>query len=276
MTDPTTEPGGQEVAQRPARTPVPLGLRVDNLDTAYRVSKYLADSSLVPRALQGKPGDCLMVVMYGAELGLSIFQSVQGLAPINGRLTMSVDLRVGLTRERKGYLTGVACGHLLSGPDEPPVRCGELAGSAVHFRHGAAGHHPYVEDHDDTRCRYRVENPRTGEVWFGEFTVDDALRAGLLTRDDNGDLVARSDYGKPLPWQLYRRDLLLARAATRACRRAAPEVGFGLYTEEEVEQMPLEAEVVERPHPAEPEPTTTVEEDAAALREMDQAAQGGA
>jgi hypothetical protein len=246
MTDPD-EPG-QDVAPRRAepKVPVQLGVRVTDLDTAYRAAQAIAISGLCPQDLHGKPADVLLVIMYGSELGLSIVQSLQGIVPIKGRITMSAELRVGLTK-REGFLTGIACGKVVAKDGPTIIRCGEFAHAPAHQPgpHRVPDH-PYQEDHDLERCRYRVENARTGEITFGEFTTEDAVRAGLLTRgkgDNEGKLISRSMRGNAQPWELYGRDMLWNRAAARACRRAAPQVGYGLYTEEEVESLePVTAE----------------------------------
>lgn len=256
----TPDEPGQDVAHRRAepKVPVQLGVRVTDLDTAYRAANAIAISGLCPQDLHGKPADVLLVIMYGSELGLSIVQSLQGIVPIKGRITMSAELRVGLTK-REGFLTGIACGKVVAKDGPVTVRCGEFAHADVHKspnpRSGSGATaihdesrpwHPYQEDHDLERCRYRVENARTGEITFGEFTTDDAVRAGLLMRgkgDNEGKLISRSMRGNPQPWELYGRDMLWNRAAARACRRAAPQVGYGLYTEEEVESLePVTAE----------------------------------
>jgi hypothetical protein len=272
----TPEPTGQEVEQRrpESKVPVQLGVRVTDLDTAYRAAQAIAMSNLCPEALQGKPADVLMIIMYGTELGLSIIQSIQGIIPIKGRITMSAELRVGLTGNA-GYLTGVACGRIVDKDGATVIRCGEFAHADVH--RGPQADHRYQEDHDLTRCRYRVESTRTGAITFGEFTQDDALRAHLLvegTGEDAGKLISRKgQYKTPQPWELYGRDMLWNRAAARACRRAAPQVGYGLYTEEEAEEIaarePIRADAVVDTQPVAEEPPGDPAADADDLRAME-------
>lgn len=48
-------------------------------------AKLVANSDLVPKDYKGKPGNVLIAVQMGAELGLSPMQAVQNIAVINGR-----------------------------------------------------------------------------------------------------------------------------------------------------------------------------------------------
>lgn len=54
-------------------------------DEALRVADILAKSDLVPRDYRGKPGNVLVAWQMGAEIGLSLMQSLQNISVINGR-----------------------------------------------------------------------------------------------------------------------------------------------------------------------------------------------
>ncbi|TAM07222.1 MAG: hypothetical protein EPN70_03350 [Paraburkholderia sp.] len=56
-----------------------------SLEEALRFADYLADSDLVPKDFKGKPGNVLVAMQWGAELGLKPMQSLQNIAVINGR-----------------------------------------------------------------------------------------------------------------------------------------------------------------------------------------------
>lgn len=60
------------------------------------LAKQLATSALIPKTLQGKPGDILVVLMTGAELGLQPMQSLRGISVINGKGVCDAALLVGL------------------------------------------------------------------------------------------------------------------------------------------------------------------------------------
>jgi len=85
-------------------------------------------------------------------------------------------------------------------------------------------------------------------IGIASYTLDDAKRANLLGKDN---------------WRTNPEDMLVARATTRAVRRYAPTVLFGLATPDEIDD-PLEI-----PAAPEPPPTlaTTLERDQAQLEQ---------
>lgn len=221
---------GREVAPLPV---APTSLQPRNLPEAMDLAKALAVSSIIPYGLRGKPADILVIIMYGMELGLSTNQALRGIHVINGAPSLSAELRVSKTRER-GHLVGIAC-----------ATCGEFGHDPAHTKPRTGdepdpGRHPYLPDSDDTACTVKAVRKDTGETATVTWTIDMAIRSQLIKRADNGNLVARSKTNEPLPWELYPADMLYARAAARACKMIAPEVAYGLYTEEELEHMPPE------------------------------------
>lgn len=75
-----------------------LALASDSKPAGYTMAfaKQLAASGLIPRALQGKPADVLVVLLTGRELGLEPMQSLRLLNVIDGKPVMASDLIVGL------------------------------------------------------------------------------------------------------------------------------------------------------------------------------------
>ncbi|MCI0673776.1 MAG: hypothetical protein L0Y64_25280, partial [Myxococcaceae bacterium] len=68
---------------------------------AMQVASQLARSGLIPKTLQGKPQDVLVVLLTGKELGLGPMQSLRGIHVVDGKAVLSADLIVGLcVRER--------------------------------------------------------------------------------------------------------------------------------------------------------------------------------
>jgi hypothetical protein len=55
------------------------------IEQAMRLAEMLADSTFVPKDYQGKPGNVLVAVQLGAEVGLSPMAALQSIAVINGR-----------------------------------------------------------------------------------------------------------------------------------------------------------------------------------------------
>jgi hypothetical protein len=52
---------------------------------AMEFAKMMANSELVPKAFRGKPGDVLIAVQMGAEVGLAPMAAIQNIAVINGK-----------------------------------------------------------------------------------------------------------------------------------------------------------------------------------------------
>ena len=69
-----------------------------NFEQALQFSDYLADSDMVPKDFKGKPGNCLIAIQWGAELGLKPLQALQNLAIINGRPSLWGDAVIALVR----------------------------------------------------------------------------------------------------------------------------------------------------------------------------------
>lgn len=73
-------------------------LSPQTFDQALTFSQYLADSDLVPKDFKGKPGNCLIAMQWGSELGLKPLQALQNLAIINGRPSLWGDAVIALVR----------------------------------------------------------------------------------------------------------------------------------------------------------------------------------
>lgn len=56
-----------------------------NLKEAMEYARLISDSDLCPKDFKGKPGNVLVAVQMGAELGLKPIQAIQNIAVINGR-----------------------------------------------------------------------------------------------------------------------------------------------------------------------------------------------
>ena len=69
--------------------PVDLGPR--DFEEAMRQAEYLAASEMVPKCYRGKPGDCLIAIQWGGEIGLKPLQAMQSIAPVNGKPSLYGD-----------------------------------------------------------------------------------------------------------------------------------------------------------------------------------------
>jgi hypothetical protein len=81
-----------------ATTSQSFDLSPRNFDEAWRMAEILADSDMVPRDFKGKPGNCLVAMQWGSEVGLKALQALQNIAVINGRPALWGDAVIALVR----------------------------------------------------------------------------------------------------------------------------------------------------------------------------------
>jgi len=74
------------------------GFAPATITEAMEFSKMLAESSMVPRAYQGKPQDIMVCVQWGYELGLAPMQALQNIAVINGKPSVYGDAMMALVQ----------------------------------------------------------------------------------------------------------------------------------------------------------------------------------
>jgi hypothetical protein len=179
----------------PARTTDLSEIMLDgplkNLAQAWAIAKVLAQSTMVPKALQGSAQNCLVTMMLGQELGLTWTQATRGIYVLpNGTPGLRGQLLLAKMRERG---------------------------------------HRYTIEHGDNSCTCTItrKDEDFKVKYTGTFNLEDAKAAGLVTQAKDGKLVARSNSGSPLPWEQYRRDMLQWRAVARAAGVGAPEVIYG-------------------------------------------------
>jgi len=78
----------QSTALRPASQ---FDLSPQTFDQALEFSKYLAASDMVPKQYRGKPGDCLIAMQWGYEVGMKPLQALQSIAAVNGKPSLYGD-----------------------------------------------------------------------------------------------------------------------------------------------------------------------------------------
>jgi len=81
-----------------ATKPQSFDLSPQSFEQALKFADYLADSDMVPKDFKGKPGNCLIAMQWGMELGLKPLQAMQNLAVINGRPSLWGDAVIALVR----------------------------------------------------------------------------------------------------------------------------------------------------------------------------------
>lgn len=195
VNEPTDDPGAPGVALAVVSTStLPEPSRWQQL---VQMGETLCRANLVPGAMRGRPADVTLVLLAAHDLGIPSYQALAKLHVIEGRLTMSAELMVGLV---------LGAGHRLW-PD------------------------PKNDRFSATAHAQRKGDPHIVSILY---TIDDAIAAGLVTLKD-GAPFARSQSGKKLPWEQYTADMLWARAVSRAARRVFPDVLAGVtYTPEEL------------------------------------------
>ena len=73
-------------------------LSPQTFEQALTFSNYLAESDMVPKDFKGKPGNCLVAIQWGMEIGLKPLQAMQNIAVINGRPSLWGDAVIALVR----------------------------------------------------------------------------------------------------------------------------------------------------------------------------------
>jgi hypothetical protein len=76
-----------------------------SLAEAMEYSKMIANSSFCPSAMKGKPGDVIIAMQLGAEVGLSPMQALQNIAVINGRPSLWGDAALALVLSSPHYIS---------------------------------------------------------------------------------------------------------------------------------------------------------------------------
>lgn len=75
-----------------------FSLAPQSLDEAMRFADLLSKSSIVPKDFSGNPGNVLVAIQWGMELGLQPMQAMQNIAVINGRPSLWGDAVIALVR----------------------------------------------------------------------------------------------------------------------------------------------------------------------------------
>jgi hypothetical protein len=91
-----TEPQSAQQTRIAAFTPT-------NLTEAIALSKLIASSELAPKDYRGKPGNVLIAMQMGAELGVAPMQALANIAVINGRASVWGDLALALVQVHPAY-----------------------------------------------------------------------------------------------------------------------------------------------------------------------------
>ncbi|WP_433886922.1 recombinase RecT [Pseudomonas vranovensis] len=75
-----------------------FSLAPQNIEEALKFADYLAKSTIVPKDFANNPGNILVAIQWGMELGLQPMQAMQNIAVINGRPALWGDAVIALVR----------------------------------------------------------------------------------------------------------------------------------------------------------------------------------
>ena len=170
-----------------------------SLRDKFFLAEQLVKSGIIPNSIN-TPQKAMAILQMGHELGLSPMVALNNISVVNGRATLGADLIVAI---------------IMKHPDYDGM---EIKG-------------------DDKQCTVSIRR-RAGEkidTFTGSFSMDDAARAGLTTKDS---------------WKKYPQRMLKHRAISYAARDAFPDALAGVYMPEEMETIEIPAHVetpVEQP-----------------------------
>jgi hypothetical protein len=124
-------------------------LEPTNFEQAEKFAKMVAESDFAPKDFKGKPGNILVAMQYGNEIGLKPMQALQNISVINGRPTLWGDAALGL------------------------IRCHSSCKYVKEWLEGSIK--------DNSAIAY-CEVMRGTEKVLRSFSIDQARRAGLLSK----------------------------------------------------------------------------------------------
>jgi len=75
-----------------------FSLAPQDLNQALQLADIMSKSNIVPKDFIGNPGNILVAIQWGMELGLQPMQAMQNIAVINGRPSLWGDAVIGLVR----------------------------------------------------------------------------------------------------------------------------------------------------------------------------------
>lgn len=179
-----------------------------NLEQMKSAAKELAQSNLLPDSFIKKPENVLIALQYGNELGLQPMQALKNIIVINNKPSLSADIMVAIAMKHSDF----------KGIKYETFK--DKNGKTI-----------------SAKCTIKREFGNEISEFSGEFSLEDAERAGLLKKDI---------------WIKYPIEMLENRAKTRACKRAYPDALSGFYTPEE-ERENIENEIIIKPEPTKEE-----------------------
>lgn len=181
----TVEAKELEIREERAQQPGPTNVLPSpaEWEATMVMARTIAETTFVPRAYRGNPEAVVAGILYGREIGLGPMVALQKVHIIEGKPSLAAEEM--LAQMRRGGVIILAS--------------------------------------ESTRDRAWIHARRrdTGEEAEVEWTIQDAIEAGLTSKDN---------------WSKYCVDMLWARCVGRLCRRLGSDlVGGMVYAKEEME-----------------------------------------
>src|SRR5208282_2507787 len=151
------------------------------------------NSELAPKDFKGKPANVLIAMQMGAEVGLAPMAAIQNIAVINGRPSIWGDAALGIVVVHPEY----------------------------------EWHKEGIEGEGNKATAWFTVKRRGQEAYTTKFSVDQAIKAGLWTKDG--------------PWKTYPMRMLQMRARGFGIRDKFPDALRGLGIAEEVMNIPVDS-----------------------------------
>lgn len=87
-----------EIARIPPSAHRTFSLMPSSLGEAMEIAKLIAESDFAPKDYRSKPGNVMIAIQMGADVGLKPMQALQGIAVINGRPSIWGDAALALVQ----------------------------------------------------------------------------------------------------------------------------------------------------------------------------------
>ena len=161
----------------------------EEIEILQLIAKSAAESNHFAK-MGGLPG-IFTLALYARELGVPIMTALYGgIQNIQGKITISAELMNNLIRQK--------------------------------------GHTLQIKHSGEELCRIKGTRKDTNESHEEEFTMQDAVRAGLV-KEGSG-------------WKKYPSQMLFARCISKLAKRLFPDVISGSYVEGEIEDVKVKDE----------------------------------
>lgn len=190
-----------QVPKREVMRPAPrtFSLVPSSLGEAMQLAKMIADSDMAPKDYRGKPGNVVIAIQMGADVGLKPMQALQNIAVINGRPSIWGDAALALV---------------------------QASGICEKFREYFEGE----RGSDTWTAVCEMKRANWPDLIVRKFSVADAKKAKLWQKTGRD--------GQATPWVTYEDRMLQMRARGFTIRDGAADVLMGLILAEEAMDYP--------------------------------------